>query len=105
MREAFKAFKATKGEDRRGHQALNDRFGNGRRVRSDPHGEQYLGSAGQERAEQMMASSRRCWRWPATPTASPRKVPQLQAQLNEVVRAMSAGGARPARCTPRCNRW
>jgi twitching motility protein PilJ len=90
--EAFAAFKTTKQQVEDDLRTLNDNFGNsavGAPIKTVSDRWNTLG----KNAEQLIASERAVLGLAGNADRFTQRVPQLQAQLDEVVRAMSASGA------------
>ena len=85
--QAFTAFKATRNAIEQNVSTLQGRYG------KEPGVSGAIATLGEtwaplaSRPGSWWTASRRCWRWPAMPTTSPARY-RLQAQLNELVRAM-----------------
>lgn len=90
---AMTAFKATKSEIESDVKSLNDRFGTAPDVSGSIETVTATWVPLGKNADQIIASERTVLAFADNAKRFTDRVPQLQAQLDEVVRAMSAGGA------------
>jgi twitching motility protein PilJ len=91
--QAFDAFKATKGEVDEDIKTLNDRFGDQAGVSGPIRTVSNTWDPLAKRADEVMASQQAVLALAGRADSFSAKVPQLQAQLNEVVRGLASGGA------------
>ena len=91
--EAFTAFKDTKAEVDEDIKTLNDRFGDAAGVSGPIRTVSNTWSPLAKRADEVMASQAAVLGLAGHADSFTGKVPQLQAQLNEVVRGLASGGA------------
>ena len=91
--EAFAAFKDTKAEVDEDIKTLNDRFGDAAGVSGPIRTVSNTWSPLAKRADEVLASQAAVLGLAGHANSFTSKVPQLQAQLNEVVRGLASGGA------------
>ena len=91
--QAFDAFKATKTEVDEDIKTLNDRFGDQAGVSGPIRTVSNTWDPLAKRADEVMASQQAVLALAGRADSFSAKVPQLQAQLNEVVRGLASGGA------------
>ncbi|MEF9977182.1 MAG: methyl-accepting chemotaxis protein [Thermomonas sp.] len=91
--QAFDAFKATKTEVDEDIKTLNDRFGDQAGVSGPIRTVSNTWDPLAKRADEVMASQQAVLALATRADSFSAKVPQLQAQLNEVVRGLASGGA------------
>ncbi|QDA56792.1 methyl-accepting chemotaxis protein [Thermomonas aquatica] len=91
--EAFTAFKDTKAEVDEDIKTLNDRFGDAAGVSGPIRTVTNTWTPLAKRSEEVMASQAAVLGLAGHADSFTGKVPQLQAQLNEVVRGLASGGA------------
>jgi twitching motility protein PilJ len=91
--QAFDAFKATKSEVDEDIKTLNDRFGETADVAGPIRTVSNTWDPLSKRADEVMASQQAVLALADRADSFSAKVPQLQAQLNEVVRGLASGGA------------
>ena len=91
--QAFDAFKATKTEVDEDIKTLNDRFGETADVAGPIRTVSNTWDPLAKRADEVMASQQAVLALAGRADSFSGKVPQLQAQLNEVVRGLASGGA------------
>ena len=91
--QAFDAFKATKTEVDEDIKTLNDRFGETADVAGPIRTVSNTWDPLAKRADEVMASQQAVLALAGRADSFSDKVPQLQAQLNEVVRGLASGGA------------
>ena len=91
--QAFDAFKATKSEVDEDIKTLNDRFGDQAGVSGPIRTVSNTWDPLAKRADEVMASQQAVLALAGRADSFSAKVPQLQAQLNEVVRGLASGGA------------
>ena len=91
--QAFDAFKATKSEVDEDIKTLNDRFGDQAGVTGPIRTVSNTWDPLAKRADEVMASQQAVLALAGRADSFSDKVPQLQAQLNEVVRGLASGGA------------
>ena len=91
--QAFDAFKATKTEVDEDIKTLNDRFGDQAGVSGPIRTVSNTWDPLAKRADEVMASQQAVLALADRADSFSAKVPQLQAQLNEVVRGLASGGA------------
>ena len=91
--QAFDAFKATKGEVDEDIKTLNDSFGDQAGVSGPIRTVSNTWDPLAKRADEVMASQQAVLALAGRADSFSAKVPQLQAQLNEVVRGLASGGA------------
>ncbi|RZA20784.1 MAG: methyl-accepting chemotaxis protein [Lysobacteraceae bacterium] len=91
--EAFAAFKDTKAEVDEDIKTLNDRFGDAADVAGPIRAATNTWTPLAKRADEVMASQAAVLGLAGHADSFTGKVPQLQAQLNEVVRGLASGGA------------
>lgn len=91
--EAFTAFKDTKAEVDEDIKTLNDRFGDAAGVSGPIRTVTNTWTPLAKRADEVMASQAAVLGLAGHADSFTGKVPQLQAQLNEVVRGLASGGA------------
>ncbi|GHC08599.1 methyl-accepting chemotaxis protein [Thermomonas carbonis] len=91
--QAFDAFKATKSEVDEDIKTLNDRFGDQAGVSGPIRTVSNTWDPLAKRADEVMASQQAVLALAGRADSFSTKVPQLQAQLNEVVRGLASGGA------------
>ena len=91
--QAFDAFKATKTEVDEDIKTLNDRFGDQAGVSGSIRTVSNTWDPLAKRADEVMASQQAVLALAGRADSFSTKVPQLQAQLNEVVRGLASGGA------------
>jgi twitching motility protein PilJ len=94
--EAFDAFKATKNEVDADIKTLNDRFGDNAGVAGPIRTVTATWDPLSKRAEEVSASEQAVLGLAGKADSFTAKVPQLQAQMNEVVRGLASGGASSA---------
>jgi twitching motility protein PilJ len=90
---SFDAFKATKTEVDEDIKTLNDRFGDQAGVSGPIRTVSNTWDPLAKRADEVMASQQAVLALAGRADSFSAKVPQLQAQLNEVVRGLASGGA------------
>ena len=91
--QSFDAFKATKTEVDEDIKTLNDRFGDQAGVSGPIRTVSNTWDPLAKRADEVMASQQAVLALAGRADSFSAKVPQLQAQLNEVVRGLASGGA------------
>ncbi|MEO5628758.1 MAG: methyl-accepting chemotaxis protein [Thermomonas sp.] len=91
--DAFSAFKDTKAEVDEDIKLLNDRFGNAADVSGPIRTVSNTWTPLAKRADEVLASQAAVLALAGRADSFTGKVPQLQAQLNEVVRGLASGGA------------
>ena len=91
--EAFAAFKGTKAEVDEDIKDLNDRFGNAADVAGEIGTVTNTWTPLARRADEVLGSQAAVLGLAGRADSFAGKVPQLQAQLNEVVRGLASGGA------------
>ena len=91
--QSFDAFKATKSEVDEDIKTLNDRFGDQAGVSGPIRTVSNTWDPLAKRADEVMASQQAVLALAGRADSFSAKVPQLQAQLNEVVRGLASGGA------------
>ena len=91
--EAFTAFKDTKAEVDEDIKTLNDRFGDAADVAGPIRTVTNTWTPLAKRADEVLASQAAVLGLAGHANSFTGKVPQLQAQLNEVVRGLASGGA------------
>lgn len=91
--QSFDAFKATKTEVDQDIKTLNDRFGDQAGVSGPIRTVSNTWDPLAKRADEVMASQQAVLALAGRADSFSAKVPQLQAQLNEVVRGLASGGA------------
>ncbi|HSD16976.1 MAG TPA: methyl-accepting chemotaxis protein [Thermomonas sp.] len=91
--QSFDAFKATKAEVDEDIKTLNDRFGDQAGVSGPIRTVSNTWDPLAKRADEVMASQQAVLALAGRADSFSAKVPQLQAQLNEVVRGLASGGA------------
>ncbi len=94
--QAFEAFKATKDEVDADIKTLNDRFGDTAGVTAPIRTVTTTWDPLSKRADEVLASKQAVLALAGRADSFAGKVPQLQAQLNEVVRGLASGGATSA---------
>ena len=91
--EAFAAFKSTKDEVDQDIKNLNDRFGDAPGVSGPIRTVTATWDPLSKRAEEVLGSQQAVLALAGRADSFTNRVPQLQAQLNEVVRGLASGGA------------
>ena len=91
--DAFAAFKDTKAEVDQDIKSLNDRFGSSAGVSGPINTVSNTWAPLAKRADEVLASQTAVLALAGRADSFTNKVPQLQAQLNEVVRGLASGGA------------
>ena len=94
--QAFDALKATKGEIDADIKLLNDRFGDAAGVAAPIRTVTNTWDPLAKRSDEVMGSQQAVLALAGHADSFTGKIPQLQAQLNEVVRGLASGGASSA---------